>query len=118
EANRLSADLALRLNPPDAAAAKVALTPYIAEAGLSTPPASILRAKLRLSEVHLLMGETDQARKWLEQIKDAPPDALAPAHAPPAPIQMSEGNWNQAANQRETGLRGPGPPAGGRGGCL
>lgn len=102
EAQRLSAELGLRLNPPDAAGAKASLTRYIAEAGLATPPGSIARAKLRLSEVHLLLNEPDQARKWLEQIKDAPPDVMVPAKAQLARVLMTEGDWDGAARQWES----------------
>lgn len=102
---RLIAELSLRFVPPDALTAKTMLTQYISGADLSTPPASIARAKLRLSEVHLLLGESEPARKWLAQIgSDAPPDVLAPAKAQLARIMMSEGNWNGAAKELEAVL--------------
>src|SRR5205823_6526038 len=68
EGHRYAAELGLRLVPPDLAQAKSSLTTYIAEAGLTTPPGSIARAKLRLSEVHRLLGDVEGAKKWLGQI--------------------------------------------------
>jgi tetratricopeptide (TPR) repeat protein len=113
EAYRLVAELALRLNPPDANGAKAALIAYIGGADLATPPSSIVRAKLRLSEVHLLLGESDQARKWLSQIgPDAPPDVLAPAKAQLARILMSEGDWAGAVKEWEIVRAAPGLPPG------
>ena len=102
EARRLAADTLLRFNPPEYKMARDALTAYIGEAGLSTPPPSVARAKLRLSEVHLKLNEPDAARKWLAQIgPDAPPDVLAPGKAQLARILMTEANWAPAAKEWE-----------------
>ncbi len=99
DAHRLNAELALRLNPPDAVGARTHLTAYVAEASLTTPPDSIARAKLRLSEVHLLLGEPEKARDWLEQIKDAPADVMLSRSAQLARLLMSDGKWDKAAQE-------------------
>jgi tetratricopeptide (TPR) repeat protein len=97
EANRLLAELCLLASPPDPKRAKEALTAYLTEAGLSTPPASLARAKLRLSELHLLTGDNKDARKWLAQVgPDSPPDVLATAKAQLARILMREGDFAKA----------------------
>ena len=94
DGHRLAAELGLRLVPPDLAQAKSSLTAYIAEAGLATPPASISRAKLRLSEVHRKLGDIDGAKRWLAQIgPDAPVDVLPIAKAELARIRMAEGDY-------------------------
>ena len=77
EGHRLAAELGLRLVPPDLTQAKSSFTAYIADSGIATPPASIARAKLRLSEVYRQLGDIDGAKKWLAQIgTDAPTDVL------------------------------------------
>jgi tetratricopeptide (TPR) repeat protein len=113
EANRLIAELSLRLVPPDLKRAKEALAGYLAEAGLSTPPASLARARLTLSEIHLKLGEADQARKWLAQIgPGVPPEVLGPARAQLGRILMTEHNWDEAAKQWEQVRAATGLPAG------
>lgn len=100
EGPRLAAELSLRMNPPDLARARMCLIAYIGEAGLGTPPAAIARARLRLSELHLMCGEPDAARKLLEQIRaDAPPDVLAPAKAQLARILMSQRDYEGAIRE-------------------
>jgi tetratricopeptide (TPR) repeat protein len=110
---RLVAELSLRLVPPDLRKAKEALTAYVAEAGLATPPGSIARAKLRLSRVQLDLGDAEQAKKWLASIgPDAPPDVLAPAKAQLALIRMAEHDWAGAAREWEQVRKTPDlPPA-------
>ena len=98
DARRLSAEVLLRIDPPALKPARDQLAAYVAEAGLSTPPQSVARAKLRLSEIHLKLNEPEAARKWLDQIgPDAPPDVLAPGKAQRAKILMTEGKWPEAA---------------------
>ena len=105
---RLAAELSLRFTPPDVITAKNLLTQYVSAADLTTPPANIARAKLRLSEAHLLVYEVEPARKWLAQIgPDAPADVLAPAKTQLARILMTEGNWPAAAKELETVLAAP-----------
>jgi tetratricopeptide (TPR) repeat protein len=102
EANRLLAELCLLASPPDPRRAKEALTAYLTEAGLATPPASLARAKLRLSELHLLTGDNKDARKWLAQVgPDSPPDVLATAKAQLARILMREGDTGGAIREWE-----------------
>ncbi len=108
EGHRLAAELGLRFVPPDLPQAKASLTSYIAETGLATPPASIARAKLRLSEVHRLLGDIDGAKKWLAQIgPDAPPDVLPTAKAQLARIRMDEGDYTGARREWEIVLAIP-----------
>lgn len=100
EANRLLAELCLFASPPDTKRAKEALTAYLTEAGLATPAASLARAKLRLSELHLIAGDNKDARKWLGQVgPDSPADVLATAKAQLARILMREGNFADAAKE-------------------
>lgn len=102
EARRLAAELLLRIDPPAYKSARDLMAAYVAEAGLATPPQSVARAKLRLSEIHLKLKEPDAARKWLDQIgPDAPPDVLAPGKAQRAKILMTEGKWADAAKDWE-----------------
>lgn len=102
DGSRLLAELSLRLSPPDNKAARDALVAYIGEAGLGTPPASIARAKLRLSEICLQLNDQDQARKWLQGIgSDVPPDLLITKAAQLARILMTEGDWGGAAAEWE-----------------
>lgn len=113
ESQRLAAELALRLNPPDLRKAKEALAAYVGEAGLQTPQVSLTRARLRLSEVQLMLGEPDAARKWLVTIgPDAPPDVLGPAKAQLARILMAERNWEGAIQALKQVHAAPGPQAG------
>ena len=109
---RLVAELSLRLVPPDYKKAKEALAAYIADA-VATPRGSVERAKLRLSEVYLALGESEAAKKSLAQINpDAPPDVLPVAKAQLARIRMAEGDWIGAAAEWEHVRSGPAPPAG------
>ncbi|MCI0704285.1 MAG: tetratricopeptide repeat protein [Planctomycetia bacterium] len=102
ETQRLIADLALRLTPPDVARAKAALAQYLTASGISTPSASLARAKLQLGELHWHSREYELARKWLSQIgTDAPPDVQAPAKALLGTVYMAEGNWDDAAKAWE-----------------
>ncbi|MFO0800632.1 MAG: hypothetical protein U0804_24475 [Gemmataceae bacterium] len=102
EAPRLGAELSLRVTPPDLKAAKDGLTSYLTNAGLGTPPATLTRAKLRLSEVHLALGDPDGAKQWLTAIgADAPADVLPSAKAQLARIRMSEQDWAGAAREWE-----------------
>ena len=103
EAQRLIAELSLsRLNPPDLKTAKRALTAYLAETGLATPPASVARAKLRLGEVAHALGEADAAKKWLAQVgADAPAEVAAPARTLLARVRMAEADWVGAAKEWE-----------------
>lgn len=111
DAPRLIGELSLRLVPPDRKKAKEAFSAYIAEAGLSTPPASLARAKLRLSEVHRSLGDFDGAKKWLSQIgTDAPPDVLPTSKALLARIRMAESDWSGAAREWEQVRASPGIP--------
>jgi tetratricopeptide (TPR) repeat protein len=113
EGQRLAAELSLRLVPPDLQQAKTSLTTYIAETGLATPPASIARAKLRLSEIHRQLGDIDGAKKWLSQIPpEAPPDVLPTAKAQLARIRMDEGDFLGARREWEVVLALPALPAG------
>src|SRR5262249_47495168 len=111
EANRLLAELCLQASPPDPKRAKEALTAYLTEAGLATPPAPLARAKLRLSELHLLTGDNKDARKWLGQVgPDSPPDVLATAKAQLARILMREGNIPEATKEWEVVRASPALP--------
>jgi tetratricopeptide (TPR) repeat protein len=101
EGNRLAGELSLRFNPPDAAGAKHFLTLYVAESGFVTPPANVARAKLRLSEVCLMLGESEKAREWLELIKDAPADVMLSRSAQLARLLMADGKWAPAAKEWE-----------------
>lgn len=97
DANRLLAELCLQSSPPDPRRAREALTAYLTEAGLATPPASLARAKLRLSQLFLIASDNKEARKWLSQVgPDAPPDVLVTAKAQLARILMREGDVNKA----------------------
>ncbi|MDB5306088.1 MAG: hypothetical protein JWO38_290 [Gemmataceae bacterium] len=99
---RLAAELSLRLVPPELEPAQKWLARYIAEAGLATPPASIARAKLRLSEVYLALNDPDGAKKWLGQIgPDTPHDVLHVAKAQLARIRMAEHDWTGAEREWE-----------------
>ncbi|MCE9566098.1 MAG: hypothetical protein K8U57_29100 [Planctomycetes bacterium] len=109
DANRLSADLALRLSPPDLNTAKEALTRYLTSAGIATPAASLARARLQLADIHVRRKEHDLARKWLEQIGgDAPPEVLAPAKALLARVRMADEDWLGAARDWEAVRAAPG----------
>jgi len=109
DATRLSAELALRLSPPDLNAAKDALTRYLTSAGISTPAASLARARLQLADIHVRRKEHDLARKWLEQIGgDAPPEVLAPAKSLLAKVRMADEDWLGAARDWETVRAAPG----------
>ena len=113
ETQRLIADLALRLTPPDVVRAKIALAQYVQGTGTATPPASIARGRLRLGELHFAAGEFDQARKVLLDVdgKDVPADVLAPAKALAARVLMAEGNWVDAAKQLDVLRAAQGVPA-------
>ena len=109
DANRLSAELALRLSPPDLNAAKDSLTRYLTSAGIATPAASLARARLQLADIHVRRKEHDLARKWLEQIGgDAPPEVLAPAKSLLARVRMADEDWLGAARDWETVRAAPG----------
>jgi tetratricopeptide (TPR) repeat protein len=109
EGHRLAAELGLRIVPPDLQQAKNSFRTYIAEAALATPPASIARAKLHLSEVHRQLNEIDEAKKWLSQIgPDAPPDVLTTAKGELARIRMAEGDYPGACREWQTLLIQPG----------
>lgn len=111
EGHRLAAEIAMRLAPQDLLQAKNSYTAYIAETGLATPPASIARAKLKLSEVHRLLGDVDGAKKWLAQIgTDAPADVLPTAKAQLARIRMDEGDFVGARRDWEVLLLQPNAP--------
>jgi tetratricopeptide (TPR) repeat protein len=113
EGNRLAAEISLRMTPPDLGHARLALSAYIGGTGLATPPASIARAKLKLSEVHRQQGDVDGAKKWLSQIgTDAPPDVLPVAKAQLARIRMDEGDYIAARRDWEILLVQPSLPAG------
>lgn len=100
DAPRLAAELSLRLTPPDLKAAKAGLTSYLTNAGLGTPTPTLARAKLRLSEVNLALGDPDAAKQWLTAIgSDAPSDVLPSAKAQLARIHMSEQNWPAAVRE-------------------
>ncbi len=102
EGNRLVAELCLRLNPPDAARAKALFTLYLTDAGLSTPAASLARARLALGTLLQDGGDPDGARKWLSQVgPDAPADVLAPAKGRLARLLMAENAWDLAAAEWE-----------------
>ena len=74
--------------------------------------AHIARAKLRLSEVHRLLGDIDGAKKWLAQIgSDAPADVLPTAKAQLARIRMDEGDYTGARREWEIVLAIPTLPA-------
>lgn len=113
EGHRLAAELGLRLVPPDLQQAKSSLIAYISETGLATPPASLARAKLRVSEVHRQLGDVEGAKNWLAQIgPDAPPDVLPTAKAQLARIRMDEGDYSGARREWEVVLAIPTlPPA-------
>ncbi|MBA4066012.1 MAG: hypothetical protein C0501_20295 [Isosphaera sp.] len=109
EAGRLSGELALRLSPPDVAAAREAFSKYLTGTGVSTPPAALARAKLQLAELHHRLREFDLARKWLEQIgADAPPEVVGPAKALLARVRMADGDWAGAARDWEAARAAPG----------
>jgi TolA-binding protein len=102
EAGRLRAELALRLSPPDTLTARDALTDYLTKTGISTPPASLARAKMILGEIHFRRKEPELARKWLEQIgPEAPAEVAIPARALLARVKMAEEDWLGAARDWE-----------------
>lgn len=113
DAPRLVAELSLRLTPPDLKRAKDGFTSYLTNTGLGAPPGPLARAKLRLSEVHLALGDPDGAKKWLTAIgTDAPPDVLPYAKAQLARIRMAEHDWAGAAREWEAARTAPDlPPA-------
>ncbi|VTU02023.1 hypothetical protein : [Gemmataceae bacterium] len=109
DAQRLLADLALKLSPPDLNVARDALTRYLTSAGIATPPASLARARLQLADVHVRRKEPDLARKWLEQIgPDAPPEVVAPARSLLARVRMADEDWLGAARDWEAVRSAPG----------
>jgi len=113
EGHRLAGEIGLRLTPPDLNQARGSFTAYIAESGLGTPPATIARAKLKLSEVHRQLTDADGAKKWLQQIgAEAPPDVLTSAKAQLARIRMDEGDYVGARRDWEVLLAQPALPAG------
>lgn len=119
ETKRLVADLALRQNPPDLAAAKVALTQYLVSAGAATPASALARARLKLGVIFLTTKEYDQARKWLGQIGgDAPVDVFAPAKAELARVLMADGDYAGAAKELDALRSTPGLPAAYRAGSA
>ena len=82
ESNRLLPELLLRMTPPAPGVAKETLVRYLGEAGLSTPSASLTRAKFRLAEIQLSTGDAEAARKLFAQVgPDAPAEVFAPARA-------------------------------------
>lgn len=112
DAQRLVGELCLRNNPPLLDMAKSTFTAYLAEAGLGTPPATIARTKLKLSDVLRQLGDIDGAKKWLAQINtDAPADVLAAAKAQLARIRMDEGDYRGARRDWEVVLAQPNLPA-------
>jgi hypothetical protein len=103
DAHRLSAELSMRLSPPDLAAAKESLTRYLTSAGIATPAATLARSRLQLADIHVRRKEHDLARKWLEQIGgDAPPEVIAPAKSLLAQVRMADKDWLGAAREWET----------------
>ena len=99
---RFVAELSLRLVPPDLKRARDSLTAFIAEAGLTTPEATIARAKLRLSEVYLALGDHEQAKKWLGQIgSDAPADVVITGKGQLARIRMADRDYEGAGREWE-----------------
>lgn len=99
---RFVAELSLRLMPPDLKRARDSLTAFIAEAGLATPAATLARAKLRLSEVYLALGDHDQAKKWLGQIgTDAPADVMITGKGQLARIRMADRDYEGAGREWE-----------------
>ncbi len=117
DAPRLVAELSLRLSPPDQPnpaelrRAKDGFTAYLAGASLGAPPGPLARAKLRLSEVHLALGDADGAKKWLTSIgSDAPPDVLPYARGQLARVRMAEHDWAGAAREWEAARTAPDLP--------
>jgi|SRR5579883_157546 len=111
EAQRIIAELALRLNPPDISRAKVALTRYLEATGISTPSASLARGRLRLAELYLRENDYEMARKWLKEIgPDAPSDVSGPTRSYLARVFMAEGHWMDAARELEALRAMPGVP--------
>jgi tetratricopeptide (TPR) repeat protein len=112
EAQRLVAELALRRNPQDPGRAKIALTQYLTATGVSTPPASLSRARLVLGSLYYQSTEYELARKWLSEVGNESPEVMAPAKAMLARVLMADKNWLAAVRELDT-LRGaPGvPPA-------
>jgi len=109
DANRLSAELAMRLSPPDMTVAKDSLTRYLTSAGIATPAASLARARLQLADIHIRRKEPELARKWLEQIgADAPSDIIAPAKSLLARVRMADEDWLGAARDWEAARAAPG----------
>jgi hypothetical protein len=113
ETQRLVGELALRLNPPNVAAAKLSLTQYLTGTGVATPSSSLARARLLLGNLYIDSHEYDLARKWLGEIgADAPPDVQAPAKAALAKVLMAEGVWLDAVKELDKLREAPGvPPA-------
>ncbi|HEX4614271.1 MAG TPA: hypothetical protein VH092_39250, partial [Urbifossiella sp.] len=113
DGNRLVAELSLRLNPPDLKRAKDGFTAYLASTGLGAPPGPIARAKLRLSEVNLALGDPAGAKQWLSEIgTTAPPDVLPYAKAQLARVLMAEHDWAGAAREWEAARAVPDLPPG------
>jgi tetratricopeptide (TPR) repeat protein len=113
ETQRLVAELALRLTPPDVARARVALTQYLTATGSATPAASLARGRLFLGTLYLpAPADNEQARKWLEEIgTGGGPEVQAPANAALAKVLMAEGDWQAAAKRLELLRDAPGVPA-------
>jgi hypothetical protein len=102
ECPRLTAETALRLNPPDVKRARDELAVYLGGAHRQPPPAAA-RLKLKLADLNLTLNDPDKARAWLKDIGPAAPsDVQASAKVQLARLAAAENNWPEAVQLFET----------------
>lgn len=94
EGYRMLAQLHLKSTPPEPAAARDDLQNYLKHANLRTDSRKLNAARVRLADLHVQLGETDQAKIVLERIgPDAPPEIFAAARLNLAALTRGEQDW-------------------------
>ena len=102
EGYRMLAELHQKSNPPDAAAAREALQNYLKHAGMRTDSRKINAARIRLAELHVQLGEIEDANVVLDRIgPDAPSEIFAAARLNLATIRRGEKDWAGTAKLLE-----------------
>jgi TolA-binding protein len=114
ERDRLIAECAMRLTPPDRTLAKNHFAKYLGtERGSS---AAAARPKLELARLHRADREAEKARAWLADISaKAPADVLALAKVELGQLALEDGRWSEANEQFESAISSGGLPAADRG---
>jgi hypothetical protein len=93
---RLTADLCLRLTPPDVKRAKAELSGYLSGPPRGTPEQAA-RLKLQLADLCANTNDSEKARSWLREVGENVPTGLrAEAKLRLARLSLAEGDVNEA----------------------